>query len=156
MCTPTGSRWTSNNYITRCHRRLGAVGVPVAVGDKMLAWEQLVDWGFVALRTHGWAPQQNEEEVLLWSKKNFGSICSNLSPSPTHLLHFMCKRYIFINKCVRFVHWNLHYVSAFICMYMSIQHYPQYCRLYPLNMCKASPSTKIRTLGMIVNFVQCV
>ena len=25
MHTPTGSRWTSDNYITRCHRRLGSV-----------------------------------------------------------------------------------------------------------------------------------
>ena len=50
--TPTGSRWSSNNYITRCHWQLGlvAVGVrcrqssvrgavtvrvPVAVGDKI-------------------------------------------------------------------------------------------------------------------------
>ena len=87
MRMPTGSRWVWNNYITRCHRWLGSVGVPVAVGDKMPAWEQLADWGLAALRIHGWEDQQNEEEVLLWSKKNFGSICSSLSPSPTHLSH---------------------------------------------------------------------
>ena len=55
MCTPTGSRWAWSNYITRCHRWLGSVGVPVAVGDKMPAWEQLADWGLATLRTHGWA-----------------------------------------------------------------------------------------------------
>ena len=27
IATPTGSRWMSNNYITRCHRRLELVGV---------------------------------------------------------------------------------------------------------------------------------
>ena len=26
-CDATGSKWTSNNYITRCHRRFGWVGV---------------------------------------------------------------------------------------------------------------------------------
>ena len=50
IATPTGSRWMSNNYITRCHRQFRLVGVqsrqstvratitvrvPVAVGDKM-------------------------------------------------------------------------------------------------------------------------
>ena len=27
-----------------------------------------------------------------------------------------------IKKCVRFVHWSRHYASAYICMYISIQH----------------------------------
>ena len=31
IATPTGSRRMSNNYITRCHRHLEAVGVKVAV-----------------------------------------------------------------------------------------------------------------------------
>ena len=41
--------------------------------------------------------------------QNLGSICSSLSPSPTHLSHtrnitlsrIQCERYIFIKKCVR-------------------------------------------------------
>ena len=33
--TFTGSRWMSNNYITRCHRQVQLVGVS-QVGDKML------------------------------------------------------------------------------------------------------------------------
>ena len=42
ITTPTGSRWVSNNYITRCHRRLELVGVR--------SWGQLVgvrvaNWG---------------------------------------------------------------------------------------------------------------
>ena len=50
-----------------------------------------------------------------YGQKNFGSICSNLSPSPTHLSHtanitlsrIKSERYIFIKKCVRsFVHWS--------------------------------------------------
>ena len=43
MCTPTGSRWMSNNYITRCRRRLGSVGVRVAVpvGDRCRSENQL-------------------------------------------------------------------------------------------------------------------
>ena len=50
MRTPTGSRWRSNNYITRCHRRLESVGVWVAVpvGDKMPEWEPAPDSSIMA------------------------------------------------------------------------------------------------------------
>ena len=63
MRTPTGSRWASNNYITRCPRgpELVAVevsSVPVAVGDRMPAeWEPAPDRGLGSSVTHGWAAQ---------------------------------------------------------------------------------------------------
>ena len=46
--TPMGSRWMSNNYITRCHRRLVAVGVRVAVqfqSQLPAEWEPASDRG---------------------------------------------------------------------------------------------------------------
>ena len=53
-------------------------------------------------------PSQDEEEVLLWPRKNLGQY-SSLFLSPTHLSHttnitlsrIKCERYIFIKKCVR-------------------------------------------------------
>ena len=73
--TPTRSRWMLNNYITRCHRRFESVGVRrrvrvgVSWGTRCQRENQLADRGLAALRTHCWAAQQNEEEVLLWSKE---------------------------------------------------------------------------------------
>ena len=95
MCTPTGSRWTSNNYITRCHRRLESVPVPIAVG---------VSWGQDASVS---SPARTRKKSD-YGQKNFGSICSSLTPSPTHLSHtrnitlsrIKCGRYIFIKKCI--------------------------------------------------------
>ena len=90
MCMPTGSRWMSNNYIIRCHRRLESVGIriPVAVGDRMPAeWDPAPDRGPGPSVTLVEQPSQNEKEVLLWSEELGGSICGSLSPSPTHLSH---------------------------------------------------------------------
>ena len=60
MRTPTGSRWSSNNYITRCHRRLKWVAVssssaPVAVGDRNPA-----EWEPEPSLTPGWAAQRKK------------------------------------------------------------------------------------------------
>ena len=63
----TGSGCVSDDYITCCHRRLGSVGVavavgvssvPVAVGDRIPAeWELAPDRGLGPSATHGWAAQ---------------------------------------------------------------------------------------------------
>ena len=121
---PTGSRWASNNYITRCHRPLESVEtVPVAVG---VSWgtrcqreNQLADWELVALRTPGWAAQQNEEEVLLWSE-NLGSMSGSLSPSPTHLSH-ITNINPFANKV-----WEV-YFSKEVCSFIIIVDYVSEC-----------------------------
>ena len=105
MRTPTESRWMSNNYITRCHRQLESVGVPVPVpaGDKMLGWEPEELW------------------VNMWQSVSVSN--SPLTHKKHHPCWIKCERYIFIKKCVRFVRWSRHYVSAYISMYMSIQQY---------------------------------
>ena len=154
MRMPTGSRWVSDNYITRCYRRLELVSsVPVAVG---------VSWGQDAeLRASGrqraWAlsdpwlssPARMQKKCC-YGQKNLGSICSSLSPSPTHLSHttninpfatlsrIKCERYIFIKKCVRsFIEviiivdnvsayiciMYMYTCSCIMCMYVSIQQY---------------------------------
>ena len=103
-----------------------------SVGDKMPNWEPAPDRGLGPSVTHGWAAQPRRGRY--GREKNFGSICSSLSPSPSHLSHITninpfatlsrikCERYIFIKKCVRSFVEVLHYVSIYICMYMSIQH----------------------------------
>ena len=120
MRTPTGSRWVSNNYITRCHRRLGAVtvSVPVAVG---------VGWGQdasvrISLQTEGLRPSvihklsspARMRKKCCYGQKNLGSICSSLSPSPTHLSHTtninplenkVWELYFYKEVC-SFVHWS--------------------------------------------------
>ena len=60
----------------------------------------------------GWAAQQNEEEMLLWSEELGVNMWQSV-PSPTHLSHITnitpsatlsrikCERYIFLKKCFR-------------------------------------------------------
>ena len=115
MRTPTGSRWASNNYITRCHRRLESVRVSLSqfqlqleIGCPCLEYQ---------LQTEGLGPQwptveqpsQDEEEVLLWSREelwvNMWQSVSVSSSPLTHNQHqpfrIKCERYIFKKKCVR-------------------------------------------------------
>ena len=69
-----------------------------------------------------------------YGQKNLGSICSSLSPSPSHLSHtrniilsrIKCERYIFIKKCVRSFIEVVHYlliVSAYICICICMRLY---------------------------------
>ena len=81
------SRWAWDNYITRCHRQLMSVRVPVAVGDKMPAWEQFADWGLWALSDPWLSSPARIRKKCCYGQKNLGSIYSSLSLSPTHLSH---------------------------------------------------------------------
>ena len=49
IATPTGSRWMSNNYITRCHRQFELVGVSCS-------WSQLVGVQFQSQLPVEWEP----------------------------------------------------------------------------------------------------
>ena len=138
MRTPNGSRWMSNNYITRFHRRLELVGVrvglfevgvPVAVpvGDKMPAWESACR---LRACSPQWPPVEQPNRMrkrCCYGQKNLRSICSSLFPSPTHLSHITyinpfatlsrikCEWYIFLKKCVRsFI--IVDYVSVYSCI----------------------------------------
>ena len=94
----------SDNYITRCHRRLGAVPVPVGVsGGQDASVRARADRGLWAFN-----------DPRLSGQKNLGSICSSLSPSPTHLSHTtninpfenkVWERY-FYKEEYSFVHWT--------------------------------------------------
>ena len=141
MRTLTGSRWTSSNYITRCHRRLEVVSsrqwVPLAVGDRMPAeWEPAPDRGLEPSVTPSWAAQPECERSVAMVRGTWGSIWGSLSPSPTHLSHItdinpfenkVWEVYFFIKKCVRSFIEVVNIVSAYICMYMSIQ---QFCIIF--------------------------
>ena len=114
----SGSRWTLDNYITRCLSQLEPVG------DKIPKWEPAADRGLWALSDPRLSnPSQDEKEVLLWSEE-LRSICSSLSPSPTHLSHttninpFKNKVWdIYFYKVVwLFVHWSRHYVWLCFCI----------------------------------------
>ena len=85
MRTPTGNRWESNNYITRCHRRLESSW---SSRQAELSWScshsssSSRSWGQDA----GWAAQQNEEEVL--NTEELGvNMWQSLSVSNSPLTH---------------------------------------------------------------------
>ena len=128
----SGSRWTKDNYITRCHRRLGTVpvGVGVSWGDRMLAWES-------ACRLGACGPQgpTAEQPQPRWGRSpamvrrtlgQYVTVChrlhltSHIQPTST-LSRIKCERYIFIKKWVRSfleVVIIVDYVSAYICICM--------------------------------------
>ena len=85
----SGSRCTWDNYITRCHRRLGAVPVRVGVswGTRRQRENRLADWRLMVLRDPRLSNPAKIRKKCYYGQKNFGSICSSLSPSPTHLSH---------------------------------------------------------------------
>ena len=128
------SRWTSDNYITSCHRRLGSVGgssVPVAVGG---SWEPAPDRGLGALSDPRLSSPARMRKKYCY-QKNFGSICGSLSTSPTHLSHITninpyatlswikCEKYIFLKKCVRSFIEVRHYVWLCLCLHMHVYVY---------------------------------
>ena len=80
----------------------------------MPAWEPAADRGIWALCDPRLSnPNQDEKEVLLWSEE-LGSICSSLSPSPTHFSHttninpFENKVWeiYFYKEVCSFIHWS--------------------------------------------------
>ena len=129
--TPTGSRWVSNNYITRCHRQLELVGVRVAVraSENQLPAEGL------GPQDPGWATQQNEKEVLLKTEELWVNMLQSVQ-SPTQLSyttlsqHFRikCERYFFSKEMCSFVI-IVDHVSAYICIRIVVS------RLHNINTC---------------------
>ena len=139
MCMPTGSRWMSNNYITRGHRRLGSVrdslvvrgsSVPVAVGG---SWEPTPDRGLGPSVTHSWAAQLEWGRSAAMVRGTLGQYVASVSVSNSPLTHNQHQPFrnpfenkvwevYFYKEVSSFVHWSRHYASAYICMYMSIQY----------------------------------
>ena len=130
MRTPSGSRWMSDNYITRCHRRLGSVQFQFQLEIGCQRSEK-------QLQTEGWGLQwPTVEQPSQNGQKNLGSICSSLSPTPTHLSHtrnitlsrIKCEWYIFIKKCVRslkssllLIMFPLIFVYVYVQLFVAIQ-----------------------------------
>ena len=130
MRTPTGSKRMSDNYITRCHRRLGLVSARSvkfrlqleSVGDKMPAWE-------LACRQRTCDPQwptieQPKPEcgrsaaMVRRTLGQYVAVCprlqltSHTQPTSTfrnpfaNLSRIKCERYIFYKEVCSFVHWS--------------------------------------------------
>ena len=107
--TPTRSRWMSNNYITRCHRRLGLVGVSCSWSSSCSSrrWEPAPIRGLGPSGQPGWAARWERSAAKVrgtWGQ--YVAVCSVSNSSLTHnpfatLSRIKCERYIFLNKCVR-------------------------------------------------------
>ena len=119
----------SNNYITRCQRRLGSVGVRVAVlvGDKVPEWEPAPDRWLGPSGPTVELPSQNAKEVLLWSEKLWVTMCQSIPVSNSPLTHnqhqpfrIKCERYIFYKEAYWFVHLSSSLCSAYICICIRI------------------------------------
>ena len=89
--TPTGGRWSSDNYIIRCHSRFELVGVR---GSQFEAGSSSSSrsWGSDAVvrasaRQTAWATLQNEKGVLLWYRGSWGQYVAVSSVSSWPLTH---------------------------------------------------------------------
>ena len=87
--TLTGSRWTSNNDITRCHREFESVGVSCRWSSSWSSrqWEPAPSSGAWALRTTGWAAQQNEKSSAAKDRGSWGLYVAVCSVSNSPLTH---------------------------------------------------------------------
>ena len=115
--TLTGSRWKSNNDITRCDRKFSSLE---SVYHSSRQWEPdtAESW---ALRAPGWAAQQNEKEMLLKTKELRGQYVAVFVQSPTHLLH------ITLSQPFR-IKWEV-YFSKEVCSFVIIEltMFPHVC-----------------------------
>ena len=139
MRMPTGSRWASNNYITRCHRWLGLVSSSCSWRTRCQRENQLADWGLAVLSDPRLSSPARRQKKCCYGQKNLGSICSSLSPSPAHLSHttninpfttllrIKCERYIFIKMCVRSFIEVCHY--CWLCFRVYLYMYYDYTTL---------------------------
>ena len=127
MRTPAGSRWVSNNYITRCHRRLEFNWSSRQAefsssyshsSSSSRSWRQVAvvrasasqrAWAF---RTPVEQPSRMRKECC-YNTEELGVNMWQSVTSPTHLSHIIninpfatlsrikCERYIFLKKCFR-------------------------------------------------------
>ena len=97
-----------DNYITRCHRRLGSVTVGVSWGQ---------DASERSLSDARLSSPARMRKKCCYGQKNLGSLYSSLSPSPAHLSHttninpFENKAWeiYFYKEVCSFVYWSRHY-----------------------------------------------
>ena len=114
-----------------------------SVGDRMPKWEPAVDRGLLALSDPRLSnPSQDEEEVLLWSREELGSIQQSVSVS-THFSRttnitfskIKCERFIFfIKKCIRsLLKSSLSVDHVPVYMYVAIQQYHWFALSFSFN-----------------------
>ena len=121
IAMPTWSRWVSNNYITRCDRRLGLVGVSYSWSSSCSSrqWEPAPDRGLVALSDPRLnSPAEWERSAAIVRETWFNMLQS--VPSPTHLSHTTLSqpfRNPFENKM-----WEV-YFSKELCSFVIIVDY---------------------------------
>ena len=116
----TGSSWMSNNYITRCHRRLESVrGRRQFSSSGSSGWRQGASvrtagrLGLAAL-SDPWLsnPSQDEEEVLLWLREELWvNMLQSVPVSNSPLTHNQHQpfRKLFENKV-----WEVYFYKVFI------------------------------------------
>ena len=120
MRTPTGSRWMSNNYITRCHRLIEWVAVSSSQLVSSVLVAVGVSWGQDAELREGLGPQwptveqpnEDGKEVILWSEEHWVNMLQFVPVSNSPLTHnqhqpFRTKWEVyFYQEACSFIHWS--------------------------------------------------
>ena len=122
-----------DNYITGATDGLGQFQLQLeSVGEKLPNWEPAADSGLWALSDPRLSSPARMRKKCCYGQKNLGSICSSLSPSPTHLSHTtninpfenkVWEIYLYKEVC-SFVHWSL---SLCLIMFRIYLYYVYVC-----------------------------
>ena len=116
-----GSRWMLDNDITRCPDGSSQLAT------RCRSENQLQTEGFGPSVTHGLAtPSQDEKEVMLWSREEFGvniavrpGLYSFLTYCKHHPFEKVWEIHIFIKKCIRSLlksSLSVDYVPVYVCL----------------------------------------
>ena len=120
IATPTVSRWMSNNYISRCHRRLGLVGVSCSWSSSCCSrqWEPAPDRGLgpSGPRLSSLAEWGRSAAIVRGTWGQYVAVCSVSNSPLTHNQH-QPFRNPFENKV-----WDI-YFSKEVCSFVIIVDY---------------------------------
>ena len=122
---PTGSWWVSNNYITRCHRRLELVGVWVAVQFQCqlpAEWEPTPDRGLGPSRPRlsSLAEWGRSAAIVRGTWGQYVAVCS-VSNSPLSHNQYQPFRNPFENKV-----WQVYFSKEVRSFVIIVDYFPMY------------------------------
>ena len=164
--TPTGSRWMSNNYITRCHRRLELVSLSSScswsqLGSRCRIESQRQMEGFGHSVTHSWAAQLECERSAARFRRTLGhyvAVCPRLQltshTQPTSTLLNKAWELYFYKEVCPFIHWSrqcVEYVSAYICICI----FAVVLWIYNIALCKSRCNFPLGPSSNSSNFFLC-
>ena len=158
IATPTGCRWMSNNYITRCHSWSQLVGVRVAVRgcENLLPAEGL---GTQDPRLSSPAEWEKSAAIVRGTWGQYIAVCSvsnsPLTHNPFATLSNKVWEVYFSKEVCSFVI-IVDYISAYICIHIVVSAYTTYFYyrwlIFPCFLIRAVSETDVYLISIFWRF----